>query len=116
MSANGDNEQKGSTEFRVGANFPGDLQLDINTDTTQFRAVTFRIFGTIFLMARNRLFRVCSAGGIHRKAAEGDEYRGPAGQRAVWRFTSVGRGPTHHKYSSYLPLEPNEAPMYDEYL
>lgn len=32
--------------------------------------------------------------------SERDEYRCPAGQRAVWRFTSVERGLTLHKYWS----------------
>src|ERR1700680_2664915 len=33
-----------------------------------------------------------------RYIAEDDEYRCPAGQRAIWRFTSVERGMTIHKY------------------
>jgi len=32
-----------------------------------------------------------------------DEYRCPAGQRAVWRFTAVEGGLTLHKYCSCLP-------------
>jgi hypothetical protein len=36
-----------------------------------------------------------------------DEYRWPAGQRAIWRFTSVERGMTIHKYwSSACPRCP----------
>jgi len=32
-----------------------------------------------------------------------DEYRCPAGQRAVWRFTALEGGLTLHKYWSCLP-------------
>jgi hypothetical protein len=42
--------------------------------------------------------------------AEGDEYRCPAGQRAIWRFTTIERGMTLHKYwSSACPKCPIKA-------
>jgi hypothetical protein len=39
-----------------------------------------------------------------------DEYRCPAGQRAIWRCTKIDRGMTHHKYwSSACPKCPIKA-------
>ncbi len=43
-----------------------------------------------------------------------DEYRCPAGQRAIWRFTTLEHGLTLHKYwSSACPRCAIKATMYD---
>ena len=45
--------------------------------------------------------------------AEDDEYRCPAGQRAIKCFTTIEHGMTLHKYWSCVPPVPTQGAMHD---